>query len=145
MTDTLLSLNKSQKCKLCGAAHIILNKCDGELLAKRINALLEANRAIPAIMEANKEAVTLAQHYQDLVRQAANAQDILFAVLDERGKVGEEIRNDYLHRLNQWANTIIDHGTKQLALVTESLTSKETNGKGSTEVTKIGDNSHLDS
>jgi len=120
-------------CPICGQHHPPQNRCQFEHLSKRVTLLLEANQIIPSLMQANKEAVTTAKQFQILLKKADEAHTVLMEVLAERGEIGEEIKNEYLWRLDNWAKETLNQNTEQLSLGIENSTSSEQSDKNSTE------------
>lgn len=117
------------------------NRCKYETLVSKISYLSDANKMIPAILAANKEAVITSSQFQILLRQADKAQEILLEVLASKGELGEEIKNEYLGRVNEWVKEHFSQGTEPQKQDTENSTLSETEGNPSTEETTLGENS----
>lgn len=93
-------------CTICSELHIPQNRCRHEALVKKISLLSEANSHIPAILQANKEAVDTATQFQNIIKQADMAHTLLLEILAEHGDVGEDIKTQYLTKLDKLAATI---------------------------------------
>ena len=122
----------NKACPICAAMHVPQNKCDTNLLAKRVQQLLEANQAIPSLMKSNKEAVEIAQYLQGLCTQADYAQTLIQEVCVKHGDVGQLILAEYHNRLDEWAKKTISQGTSPEQTSTEQLTLSATEDKNST-------------
>ena len=120
-------------CHLCNELHVPQNQCRNDALARRVQVLLDANRAIPSILEANKEATMLAGQFQMMLKQAGESHDIISQVCAEHGEIGQQIYQTYMERLDAWAKNFTDQITPLEEKDTESLTSSETSDKNSTQ------------
>ena len=107
------------KCAICNESHMS-EKCARGDLVFRIQNLVRANAMIPQLMGSNKEAVEMAQGLQGILKKADEAHTILMQILSTHGDVGDQIKNEYMGKLETWANPIIDLGTtEQLELFSQ--------------------------
>lgn len=110
---SILERKQGGPCAICNEAHPIQNRCRYEALAAKITKLTEANSFIPQILQANKEATSLAIHYQGLLKKADEAHAILMEILEKHGETGEQIKLEYLERLDKWASKSINQDTQE--------------------------------
>lgn len=132
---TLHDMRTLQKpCGLCAELHVPAVKCNFRALATRVTKLLEANALIPQILTAQKEATVTAQYFQQILKKADQSHTILLEVLAEYEYTGEEIKNKYLERLDEWAkgNLSLDTSEQQDLFSQESSTPNGKDGKLST-------------
>jgi hypothetical protein len=99
----LLNKKEGKPCNICSEIHLPKFQCRHQALVSKIVKLMEANSMIPSILHANKEATTLASGFQHLLKKADEAHSILMSVLDSHGEEGFKIKEEYLERLNKWA------------------------------------------
>ena len=131
----------NRACGVCNEMHVPQNRCSYETLVRKITKLSEANSLIPSILSANKEAVNTATQFQAMLKQADKSNDILMEILASHGAVGEQIKNEYLGKVDEWASKYFSQDTKEQTPDTESSTPSETSDKPSTEETTSGESS----
>lgn len=125
-------------CELCGEHHVPANKCRHDLLAAKVRMLTDANKMIPALLQVNKDNVATMETFRILLRQADKAHEFMLEILSEYEN-GEEIKNKYLARLDEWVAKSLNLGTEQQEQGTENSTLNETNDKPSTENQTTGE------
>ena len=131
----------NRTCGVCNEMHVPQNRCSYEALVRKITKLSEANSLIPSILSANKEAVNTATQFQAMLKQADKSNDILMEILASHGTIGEQIKNEYLGKVDEWASKYFSQDTKEQTPDTESSTPSETSDKPSTEETTSGESS----
>ena len=127
---------KGGVCQICNHAHSLQQPCSREAMAHKITKLMEANSMIPGLLQHNKQATEIAEHFRGMLKRADEAHTMLMDILAGHGEIGIKIRDEYMERLNKWAEaelTSQDTSDNQLSLFSqEQSTSNGTEIKNST-------------
>ena len=98
----LLDRKNGSPCPLCSVIHRPQVQCAREHLAAKITKLLEANAMIPGLLQHNKEATESAVGFQTIIKKFDGALMLLMDILAGHGEVGEQIKNEYMEKLDLW-------------------------------------------
>lgn len=121
VTDIKKAMDKKKKadgCKICCEVHPKSGKCNRKHLIFRIENLIRANALVPGLAGSNKTAVSVAMELEKQVRGLQGmaklfdeSHTMLMEILKNHGEIGEQIKNQYLEKIDTWAKARISPDT----------------------------------